>query len=354
MNMARRMAHLLASAAVLIASPAMAENFQITLASGHPAVSRNVADLHDFLIPEIDRRLAETGEHTITWTEAYGGSLASVFEVLEAVENGIADIGYVPSIFEADKLPLAQFTYAAPFGTDDLGTQMQVVREMYAEIPELEQEWLDHNQRTLAIIGVDTYHILTSFEWSTVDDLKGHKIGAAGMSGNWLRDSGATVVAQSLPEYYNSMKTGLIDGLIIFESAIAPYKFQEVAPYITKVNFGANFATALTINSNVWDSLPEEVQNVISEVSAEYEQRVIAYNEEAAQASLDAAVAGGATISDFPEDQRVELANRLPNIAREWAEARDARGIAGTKVLEAYVATSKEHGVSFARDWLAE
>ncbi|MBF9030975.1 hypothetical protein HKCCE3408_11270 [Rhodobacterales bacterium HKCCE3408] len=339
----------------LTASGLCAETLSLTVVAGHPPITKGVAGVRDFFIPEVNRRLAEAGsEYDIDWTEAYAGAVADVNGVLEAVESGIADFGYVPHLLEADSLPLEQVTYVTPFGTDNLPLLMDVIVRLHEEVPEMGEAWQRHNQMVLAPVGIDTYHILSDFPISGVADLEGHRIGTGGLAVNWLRDTGAVPVTGALPDFYNSMATGLIDGIMTFESAIAPYRFYEEAEYITRINYGANSASALTVNLDSWDRLPEEVRTVMLDVADEYRVRVAEDYYQGGAASLATAVENGATISDLSDEARAAYAAALPNIAREWAEGLDARGMPGTEVLETYLRLSGEAGITFARDWLQE
>lgn len=333
--------------------PTMAETWNFTVIAGHPPLTKGVSAISSHFVPEVSKRVAELG-HTINWTEAYAGSVAPPAGVLEAVESGVAEFGYVPQLFEGDKLPLDQITYITPFGTSDLIKVMGVIDKLYAEIPAMEQAWANNGQKVLAPVGVDTYHFVTNFPIEKVSDLNGHKIGTAGLALNWLKGVDAIPIGGALPDFYNSMSTGLYEGVLTFESVIAPYKFYEVAPYITKINFGAQYASALTVNLDTWNSLPEDVQNVILDVAGEYRDIAAEAYKEGGKASLEKAIEGGAKVSELSTDQRVAYAQKLPNIAREWAEKLDAQGQPGTEVLEAYMRLSKEAGIEHARDWAAK
>ncbi|MDF2232244.1 C4-dicarboxylate TRAP transporter substrate-binding protein [Albimonas sp. CAU 1670] len=342
------------SAAALSLPAAAEETIPLTIVAGHAPVAMGVALLRDHFIPEVDRILAQTGDYRIEWTQAYAGSVADYNGVLEAVEDGIADLGYVPHLFEADKLPLEQITYITPFGTADLPKLMKVIEKLHEELPELDQAWADHNQMVLAPVGIDAYHLLTKFPVETLADMDGHKIGTAGLALNWLKGGEAIPVALALPTFYNSMSTGLIDGIMTFETAVTPYKFYEVAPYITKVNFGAQYGSALTINLDVWETLPDPVKDAITEASQSYMDVVAEAYYTSGAKSLEAAAAAGATVSEFPDEQRKAYAEKMPNVAMEWAKALDAKGVSGTKTLEAYMRLSREAGIEHARDWSKE
>lgn len=330
--------------------PAAAETWNFTIIAGHPPLTRGVSAISSHFVPEVSRRVAELG-HEINWTEAYAGAVAPPTGVLEAVESGVAEFGYVPQLFEGDKLPLEQITYVTPFGTSDLARVMGVIDKLYAEIPAMNQAWADNGQKVLAPVGVDTYHIVSKFPIETVSDLNGRKIGTAGLALNWLKGVDATPVAGALPDFYNAISTGLYDGIITFESVITPYKFYEVAPYITKINFGAQYASALTVNLDTWNSLPEDVQQIIQEVANEYRDIAAESYRDGGEASIATAVENGAKLSELSDEQRAAYAQKLPDIAREWAEQLDAQGKPGTEVLETYMRLSKEAGIEHARDW---
>lgn len=340
----------IAGAFVLAAVPATAETYSFTVVAGHPPITGGVAELTKVFIPEVNKRLEALG-HSATWTEAYAGSVADVNGVLEAVESGIAEFGYVPHLFEGDKLPLEQITYLTPFGTSDLPTLMEVIAKLHAEIPEIDESWAENGQKVLAPVGIDTYHFVTNFEINGMADLANRKIGTAGLALNWLKDTGAVPVAGALPTYYNSISTGLYDGVMTFESAITPYKFYEVAPIVTKMNFGAMYASALTVNLDIWNDLPTEVQTAIQEAADMYRDSTAEYYLTAGERSLAAVTENGGRVNEVTPEFRAEYAASLPDVATEWAKKLDDAGKPGTKTLETYMRLSKEAGVEHARNW---
>ncbi|WP_298493285.1 C4-dicarboxylate TRAP transporter substrate-binding protein [uncultured Maritimibacter sp.] len=336
----------------VLATPALAaETIRMTIAAGLPVHSTGVSYLENLLIPEVDRRLAETGDYQIEWTKGWGGTIAGQFDMFEAVEDGIVDIAYVNTLFEGAKLPLEQITFVTPFGSTDLKQTMATFDKVREEIPELDEQFLKHNQRRLAISGLVNYHMLSTFEINTLDDLEGRKFGAPGLAANWLEGTGATPVSGSLSEYYNSLKTGVYDGVLMFESGIPSFKFYEVAPIITRVGFGSQLTTNITINEDKWQSLPPEVQEILMEVAADYETQLVDATVERAATGLQTAVENGATINDMPTGEIAALAAALPNIAQLWVTTTDEKGLPGTRMLEAWMQASRDAGVTFARDW---
>lgn len=110
----------IASAANLGAvTPAAAESFRLRVGSGHPATLSYVGNFQDSFVPNVTARVAEETDYTISFTEAYGGSVAGLPEVYDSVEAGLLDIGLISTPFEPSNLFLQNYAYRAPFGEPD-------------------------------------------------------------------------------------------------------------------------------------------------------------------------------------------------------------------------------------------
>ena len=333
-------------------SAAMAESFRLTAAAGHPTTLHLIGQFKDFFIPEVDRRLAAAGgKHTITWNQAWGGSLVKFDGVLEAVEQGIIDIGWVGTLFEEAKLPLHSVTYVTPFAADDLGAVIQSVHALHEKIPALRQQWDKYNQIYLASTGVDTYHLYTTFPINTLDDLKGKRLGTPGTVANFLKGSGAVAVSSPIPEFYNNLKTGVYQGVVTFFSAAGPNRLVEVAPHVTLVGIGAMYVGGFTINKQTFNRLPPDVQKIFLEVSADYTVRTIKVQNEAAEAARAQMQKAGAKISLLKPEERARWITSMPNLAKEWASELEGRGLPAKAVLQAYMDELRARGFKPARDW---
>jgi len=347
---------LLATAAALalggLTAPAQAQQtIRLTAAAGHPPVFLWIKLVDEFFIPEVDKRLAAAGKHKIDWTKAWGGTLIKLGSESKGIADGVADFGFVGTIFEAPKFPMQNVSYFAPFGTDDIAVITKVVNDMQTSIPAMGQAWTKNGLVYLGGAALDAYHIWTSFPIKSVDDLKGKKITAPGPAANWIRDTGAVAVAGNLNTYYEDIKSGVSNGVITFATGAWGAKVHEVAPYITKVNFGSQYAGGLAMNKGRFDRLPPEVQKVFREVAGEYQQRFAAAQAETAAALLKKMEGAGAKISELPAAERKRWADTLPPIAKTWAADLQAKGMPGDLVLNGFMDGLKKAGAQPARDW---
>ena len=305
--------------------------------------------------PSAFKRIKAAGldkKYKINWKEAYAGSLLKPTFVLQGVSDGVADIGFEPTIFHPDKLPLEQVSFVTPFTTSEVVQVNHVIDALHEKIPEFKQQYDKFGVIRLGGSSFDSYELFTTFEVKKFDDIKGKKISTAGAALQWLRDTGATPVQSNMTLYYNNAKTGVIDGFIIFPSAIPGMKYPEAAPYVTKVGFGAQYASALIINKGVYDKLPPEIQNILREAGK-------AYSDVSSQSQADAGTAGlnsvdkfpGGKLTTLPRAEQEKWANAMPNIAKEWADNIDKHGMPGTKILAAYMDEMRKAGAKPARDW---
>ena len=341
----------LAAATLAGGTPAMAEELNVTVVAGHPPVFRWVKHVNQTFIPAVNAALEGSGT-TVTWSEQYGGSLAKVGEELEAIEEGLAEIGLVSSLFDPGKLAPQNVTYFTPFVHSDATLVGEWMDQLQITNEAMKEAWADNGLEYLGgAIGIDDYLLMTNFPVNSVDDLKGHKIGAPGPAVNWLKGTGAVGVSGNLTTYYNEIKTGVYDGVIVFASAALPGKLHEVAPYITKVGFGAQYAGGLAANKDWFDGLSPEVQKALKE--AAIADRV-AYHED-----LDASVtkfigimqSQGATVTEVDQVFRDQWAAGMDNVATIWAQKLDGAGLDGSGVLKTYMDTMRAAGATPVRNW---
>jgi TRAP-type C4-dicarboxylate transport system substrate-binding protein len=344
-----------AGIAVMATAAAAQQEITLTVAAGQPLRAMKPLGLvSTFFIPEVDRRIKEAGlDIKINWKEAYAGALLKPTFVLQGVSDGIADIGFEPTIFHPDKLPLEQVSFMTPFTTTDVVKVGQTIDKLHATIPAFEAQYAKFGVKRLAGSSFDSYELFTTMPIKTFADMEGKKISTAGAALQWLRGTGAVPVDSNMTLYYNNAKTGVIDGFIIFPSAIPGMKYPEAAPHVTKVGFGAQYAAALLINQGVFDGLPPELQKIMVDAAAAWTAKADAGQQEAYEMAYGNVAKDfpGAETYAFPEEERKNWAMAMPNIAKEWAEKMEGMGLPGNEVLSAYMDTMRESGAEPVRNW---
>ncbi len=328
------------------------ETIRLTVGSSHPPVIPWVLAMRNTVVEKTNKALEAKGsKYRIEWNEAYGGTLYNFENTIEAIEQGIADFGWVGTLWEPAKMPLQNIMFATPFVTDDPNIAVKVMDEMMEKSPHFQKEWETQNAVYFSATTSDSYQLFTKFPVNTQADLKGKKFLAAGAVGAWMEGLGATAVNAAIPNFYNMVQTGVGDGVVLIPSGAVPIKLHEVAPYVTYVNMGAVTFGAFAANKQRWESLPQEVRDTILPIAREYAAENIRIVQEREKAGLELMKKEGAKVSTLPEDERRRWAQALPNLARTWAEAAEKRGQPGKQIMKEYMSAMRAAGAKPARDW---
>lgn len=346
-----------AAVAGIMALPVAAEEtVSAVVIDGYPDRALWVKEFSNFFIPEVDKRLAESGNYKINWQENYGGSIVKPKGVLEGIQLGLGDIGIVTTIFHSSKLPSQGISGSTPFVASDARAVAKAVDEIAREYPAMQNEFAAQNQVYLATgVVLDTYQMFCSEPVESVADLEGRKIAGAGLNLRYLEGiKDAAGVRGGLTDFYNMVQTGLVDCAMIWPEASKTFKIVEVAPYMLKADLGAVNTKTVTVNADYWAGLPDEVKAVLQAVAIDYRDHVAGIAMDRAAASQDAFVEAGGTIVEISSEDRTAWANAMPNIAQEWAATLNGNGEPGTEMLGAYLGKLQEAGFTGVRDWTAE
>ena len=185
------------------AAEAAPKNLSLTIVDGYPPRALQVKTLIEYFIPEVDKRLAATGEYKIRWNQAFAVQIVKVRHVMTGMQKGLGDIGVVTSVFHQDKVPMQAIAYVTPFVTSDPHLLSRTVDEMTEQFPEMQQAWAKYNQIVLTSFSViDSYQMFFREKVTKIEDFEGKKIAGAGINMRYLTGTGATPVIGSMIHYY--------------------------------------------------------------------------------------------------------------------------------------------------------
>jgi len=306
----------------------------------------------EYFIPEVDRRLAESGRYKIKWNKAFGGTIAKTRGVLDALQYDLADIGIVTTPYHPDKVPFYNLPYVTPLVTADIGLVARTMSELVVRYPQLAEQWQDYRQVYLTTAGsIDTYQVLTNYPVSSLEDFRGKKIAGVGLNLRYLTGLDASPVNSGISDWYNNLATGLVDGVIGWAEGSIAYRLYEVAPYLVDVRLGAVSTKVINVNERTWARLPAEVKTVLKETAEDYRDELAREaDRRSARSRIEFEEHGGTIIALTPQ-QRQAWADGLPNIAGEWADDMEARGYPGHAILHDYMEVMRANDQPIVRHW---
>ncbi len=337
--------------AAAAANAAEKETIRLRIGAGHTPISGQwIKSVNDFFMPEVNKRLEGT-KYEIRWITAWGGSIAKLGEVLEAIETNLLDLGYIVYVFEPSKLMLQGMTYRMPFQSGDPLLVSKASSYMYDKYPQFRNDFHKYNQIALAVSVSDPYNMFSKKPVKSHMDLDNTKVGAAGANLSWLKGSGAVPVQTNLNECYTSLQTGVYDATIQPTGASYKLKIAEAAPYMVEAHFGVQSFGALSVNKKKYETLPPVVQKVMQEVADEFQTVAANYILERYESDKKGMRENGTDIYTLPAEARKAWAATLPNVVGELAQELEANGYPGREIVGDYYSFLKQHGYEMIREW---
>ncbi len=194
-----------------------------------------------------------------------GGSLLKAPQIYDGVADGIADIGFSVLAYSRGRFPVAG-ALDLPFGYPSGVVATKVANEVYAKFHP--KEFDDTQLMYLHAHGPGFIHtrdkVITKLE-----DLKGLRIRSTGMSAEMVKALGATPVAMGMPDSYQSLQKGVVDGSAHPLEANLGWKLGEVtknAACCYTVAYTTTFF--VTMNKAKWATLDKKDQQAIEAINA--------------------------------------------------------------------------------------
>jgi TRAP-type C4-dicarboxylate transport system substrate-binding protein len=330
---------------------AHAENFTLRMGGGHTTGLTYVSVFDKYFATEVAARVKANTGHQVRFIKAWGGSVAKVDGIIEAVQKNTLDIGLSPIGFEQSRASLLNYSAYMPFTSPDPVLQQKVSNRMMKEVPALQASMKPFNSMVLAAMTSEAYGLTSKFEWKTLEELKGKRIALAGTNAPLFMAVDSAPVTLGIGEHYQALQNGLADGSLFYISGLDAFKLQEVAKVFTKTGFGSLSTLVAFMNLDTRAKLPADVLTIIDEVAAEAAMQVAELSK---QRDLDVeakARTAGVTVNTLSDQERARWAGLLKDLPGRSAKELDSKGQPGTEVLKTYVKFLGEAGYRFPTDY---
>ncbi|HKA76255.1 MAG TPA: TRAP transporter substrate-binding protein [Pseudolabrys sp.] len=249
------------------------------------------------------------------------GELVPAFEVLDAVGNGVADIGHTASFYWQGKMPAAAFFTTVPFGLTpgehvawvDAGGGQALWDELYA--PFGVKPFMGGN--TGVCMGGWFRHELKSLA-----DLRGLKLRTLGLGGEVYRRLGATPQTTPPAEILVSLQSGVIDGAeFVGPGTDIALGLYRVAAFYYYPGFNKPNGTGECIVSlKAWNSLSDELKAIVAHACATEANYALAEMERLNAQALAALVSEhNVKLAAFPADMIAAARKQADDVLGELA-----------------------------------
>ena len=276
---------------------------------------------------EIEERTAGRVEVQVFPAMQLGGRPGDLYG---QARDGVVDIVWTLPGYSPGRFPLTE-AFELPFVCGDAEATSQAFHEFYRTWLQAEYD----DTHPLVFHSAAPGHIHTADrEVRTLKDLEGLKIRAPSrISAAMLEALGAVPVGMPVPEVYEALSRGVVEGALIPWTIMRPFRLHEV----TRNHTEAAFSCALflmTMNKARYEGLPAEIRTIIDETTGmELARRLGRLWQDDEQPGRAIALERGHSIVPLSEAERERWRTVLQPVTDDWVEKVDAMGHDGAAML---------------------
>ncbi|NLO98547.1 MAG: TRAP transporter substrate-binding protein [Peptococcaceae bacterium] len=189
-----------------------------------------------------------------------------------------------------------------------------------------------------------------------LEDLAGMEIRCIGADAPCVTALGAKPVSMSHADSYDALQKGIINGSLGHNDILPAWHIAEVTNYTTITPFLYNSTFTLTINPDVWNSLPADIQEGIKKASEKiFEERSVHFMDEEATKGLEYALqeASGHEIIYLSPEEQQRWIEKVAFILDDYVEELNQKGLPGTQAKELMFELGEKYN-KVHEEWLAQ
>ncbi len=275
---------------------------------------------------EVEKR---TGGRVVITTYP-GGSLTKAPQCYEGVVNGISDLGMSCFAYTRGRFPLLE-GLDLPLGYPDGLSASRIATEMVRKYAPKEVD----DVKVLYVHAHGPGILASRKPVRSLEDMRGLKVRATGLSAKIVELLGGTPVAMSQPETYESLQKGVVEATLCPIETLKGWKQGEVIESVTDSS-GIGYTTAMFVimNKSKWESLPADLQQMISAVNDEWvDKHGEAWNQADVEGAEFVKQLGHETVT-LTADELSKWKAAVAPILDDYVKASAEKGLPGTEFLK--------------------
>lgn len=329
---------ILAAVAVLgLSGPGAAQEVTLRVAHFLPPASVTHAR---FIKPWTDKVTAESNgriRFEIYPAMQLGGRPPQLFD---QVRDGVADIVWTLPGYTRGRFPITE-VFELPFVTGSAEATSQAVQEFAGR--HLRDEYKDVRPLVLHTHAPGTV-MMAKKQIRVMEDFRGTKVRAPHFAmTEMLKALGATPVSMPIPEVFESLSKGVIDGTLNPWEVATPLRLQEAAKFHTEVPIYAS-VFLYAMNRTRYDALPADLKRVIDANSgAGLARQLGRIWDEVEGPGRDAAQRAGGTFYKLPADEEARWRKAGEPVIAQWVATMKEKKLDGDAMLAEARALIRKH-----------
>lgn len=286
---------------------------------------------HSALAEQWGKEIEKRTNGKVKITFFHGGTLAPAAQIYDSTVQGIADMGFSVLAYTRGKFPLTE-VIDIPLGLKTGVTATKLINAYYKKFQP--KEFDEVKVLYLHAHGPGLIHT-TKKPVQKLEDLKGLKLRATGLSAKIVTALGAAPVGTTMPETYDALRTGVAEGALAPLMALKDFRWGELTKYSIE-NYGSSYSVGffVVMNKNKWNSLPPEIQKVFTQVSEEYTDKVGALWDQTDKDAVEFMKSKGVKFLPLSKEEDARWAAAVKHLQDDYVAAMKAKGLPGDQALK--------------------
>lgn len=201
----------------------------------------------------------------------WGGSVAKINEIPDALSAGVGQIGDIVTPYFPDKFVVnnaISFFIPQPHSTIEAGKMMERWNKEY---PQFDQEMAKYNLKVVGYRPLESYGLICTKPLRSLKDFAGKRIRGYGFAlPALIKALGATPVSMGTPEAYQALQRGILDCSPVGPTLAHGWKYDEVAKYYIDIPLGASWGHLIAMNREAYEKLDPQTKAAIDAVGKAY------------------------------------------------------------------------------------
>lgn len=199
-----------------------------------------------------------------------GQTLTKAAQCYDGVVTGLSDVGFSVLAYTRGRFPIMS-AVDLPLGYTSGIVATEVVNKVYTKFQP--KELGDTQVMYLHAHGPGLVHTKGKAV-RKLEDMKGLKLRGHGTSALVVKALGGTPVPMPMPETYQSLQKGVVEGSVYPLEANKGWKLGEVTDYATCA-FSAAYTTSffVVMNKKKWEDLPAGIKTIIAQINTEWAKK---------------------------------------------------------------------------------
>jgi len=176
-----------------------------------------------------------------------------------------------------------------------------------------------------------------------LEDLKGLKLRGHGTSAKYQKALGAIPVGKPMPECYQMIQKGVVEGASFPFEAHKGWRLAEVTKYCTAA-FSAAYTTTffVVMKKDKWASLPADIQKIIEDINKEWEVKHADAWDSSDLVGVQYFLSKGGTIIGLDSKEGARWAQAVAPVADEYVADMKKKGFSDAQGYVDFVKSSLE------------